>query len=231
MFLVPFYIIQTEKFNFSIPFYTSNLQQEIAIPDTDLAPSSSYTLDTNINIDGFKAYKLQTETKLNFSGRAYGREDPFYSLIKIVNDVMFYNINHKILILSTSKESFTTFIKDFNIPDHSEYISLIKNEIDFEKIISSGYSHGVQRVWFGKINDTQLKHEALYGNRLEASERYKELLKDNAKITNLTINILYKNISINVMITKDSGIILDTVKSFKSENEKLDFIMFIYENI
>lgn len=229
--MVPFYIIKTEFFDSNVDEYNDISSIQIVDNFMDSQPQTKFKINTENILSGFNSYSLETESIAKIKGRAYGNIDPFLSFIKINSSEMYYNFNEKILILSTSKDDLNVFKKSFNKPVHNSVIKITENEIDFKKVISSGLSNGVQRVWFGKINDTRLRNEALYGNELQSSDRYNELIDEGAEVTNITISISYRSNLYDVMITKNCGVVLNSIKDFLTLKERLDFVMYIYKHI
>lgn len=229
--MIPYYILELNNFDKSISNYTSNPISQIVCGFIDAPPETTYEKDLTNSYENFITYKLKIESLSRISGRAYGKIEPFDEFIKITSNTMFLNINNNILLLNTSKDEFNIFVSNFSKDIHSSKISFNKKELNFKNIIESSYSNGVQSIWFHEINDTRLRNEALYGNKLEASDRYKELIDSGAKISNMTISIPYNGSNKKIMLTKECGIILFTEKDFATKKEALDFIIYIYINI
>ncbi|ELC8415347.1 hypothetical protein [Clostridium perfringens] len=229
--MIPYYILETEHFDTTISTYSADATIQITHEFKDSPPQIFYEKSYDNSFKDFLYYKLKVESIAKLEGRAYGRSEPFWEFIKITNKEMFYNENNKILILKTSKDTYNSFVSCFSKDDHDTKLKFSTKRLNFKSVIESGYSKGVQGVWFGNIKDTQLKNEALYGSTLEASERYKELLDNGATITNISLSVDYNNTNIKIMLTKECGIILYTNKCFNEEKEVLDFIIFIYQNL
>ena len=201
----PYYILKCNAFNLETNEYNTRSQLGI---DTvkDNAPHTSFRKKDHQIIDGFIKYDLTCETELKKKGRAYGVDDIFQKFIIIDEDTFYYNINNELLILRSNKEVFYKFFNDMK--DNKKY-SLEKINVDFDNIINNRYSLGIQGIWLGQIPDEiNVTTLSMFGCNIEDSNKYNQLLKEGAKIKNLSIIYNYNGNQERIMITKYGGIIL-----------------------
>ncbi|CEO06006.1 Uncharacterised protein [[Clostridium] sordellii] len=222
--MVPYYILTTSNFKESIDIYSSSQQAKLeSLGDEE--PTVSFRKSSKQMIDGYNKYTLTSEFLSEQKGRAYGKKDVFESFISINEDVFYFHKKENVLIFKSRKEVFLNFYKHFK---KDVTISPDKINVEFDSIINNAKALGVQGIWLGKIPDVHINALALLGNKVESSEQYKDLRKQGAEISNITIIYEFNNKQEKVMLTKDGGIIF---YHHLDETYALNLALDIYRNL
>lgn len=222
--MYPYYILIPDKFNHRLNSYSTDSQSTI-LGTVNIDPITKFKKHNQQIIDKYTKYDLTCETLKKQKGRAYGHPDTFDQWIYIVDKCFYYSHDHEVLFLSTPKEIFNKFHKDFTKDD---IFSFSKLDVDFKSIIQNQYSHGIEGIWLGKVPDIHISALLLLGNKIESSSNYQEFLQQGSEITNLSIIYNYQGTQEKIMITKDGGIIL---YKQKDETDALLLIEDIFNNL
>lgn len=216
----PYYILKTNNYT---KFDRINSPQQMALPPIDCTPKIDLVFNNSI-IYNFDKYKMTSENIEKLKGRAYGNLEPFDEFISINYSDVYYSHNTNCLYFHSKKQFFNQFEKTFR---NSSEISYNKINIDFKEIINNQNALDIKGIWFGNLLDANVRSQVLMGNKVDASNKYLELLNEG-DITNLTLIYQYKDEQLKIMITKDGGVI------FYDKLEETDALMaldYIYSNL
>jgi len=222
--MVPYYILGIEAFDITREAYGTDAQRGIQGVN-DHEPRTEFNKHESQIIEGYMKYDLRCETFYNHRGRAYGVDRIFERFILISDKHFYYSANSNILIMSTPKDVFNKFYKDFQ---RDGLFRFKKIEIDFNKIIKNQHALGIEGIWLGKLSDININALLLLGTKIEDSNQYQQLVAGGAQVTNISIVYNYNNKQEKIMITKDGGIIL---YEHKNETDALLLSEHIYTNL
>ena len=203
--LVPYYLLKTSDFNVETINHLSSSSQLGLNALSDDTPFSSIQRKDIQNISNFICYDLKTEILKRQKGRAYGNPQTFNSFILIKDDLMFYNPNHNLLILSTSKDNFYKFTKRF---DNNNVFTFNLVPINFDAIINDVLNLGTDGVWLGNLENTNINAIGLIGHKIQDSNEYQKYIETGAEITNISFVYNFNGKQEKIMISRDGGIIL-----------------------
>ncbi|WP_353096402.1 hypothetical protein [Tissierella praeacuta] len=221
----PYYVLRANDFNSNIDNYSTSSQRGVdGLQDN--APHTSFSKKDMQILKGFIKYDLTCETEYKKKGRAYGVDDIFDRFILIEENLFYYDQENEILILSSNKDVFNKFYNDMK--DRKNF-SVEKIEVNFQEIIKNINALGIQGIWLGEIPDEiNVTTLSMFGFNIEDSDKYNQLLKEGAKIKNLSLVYDYRGTQERIMITRDGGVIL--YKSME-ESEALLLVKDVYTNM
>ncbi|MBS4535606.1 hypothetical protein GOQ29_08210 [Clostridium sp. D2Q-14] len=221
----PYYILRSIKFDENIQKY-STVQQAGMDHITNDNPKTTFQKTDLQILDNFIKYDFTSEMNKNSKGRAYGTDEIFESFILIKEDKFYFSHQHELIILATNKETFNKFHE--HMADSEEF-KFEKIEIDFAEIIKNKKALGIESIWVGEIpEETHVSTVSFHGCKIEDSNRYEEIIREGAKIKNLSLIYDHNGQQEKIMITKQGGIIVyDNIL----ESDVLDLIEDIYKNL
>ena len=225
LFVVPYYLLVSKDFNpDKIDTLSSNSQLGMNAVSDD-TPYSCFSKSTAKEIDGFKKYDLVTETLKRQKGRAYGKSDVFQNFILIKEDLMFFNPENNLLILSTSKDNFHHFTRRFENNNSFTFETIL---IDFSSIINNALNLSTDGVWLGSLKNANINAVGLMGHKVQDSNEYQRYIETGAEITNISFVYDYQGQQEKIMISKDGGIILYQSKPLTNA---LNLVLDVYKKM
>lgn len=217
----PYYILEMSHYT---KVNTLLSEQQVALSTFDDKPKVELNLINSPIINGYDKYTMISENIEKLSGRAYGKIEPFEEFIAINRSSVYYSYATKCMYFHSKKQLFNQFEKTFK---KAVEIGYKKVHIDFKNIIDNQNSLDIKGIWFGNLLDTNVHSLLLMGNKVDASDKYQELLSEGI-VTNITLVYKYKNDQLKIMITKDGGVIFyDKI----AETDALKALDYIYSNL
>ena len=223
--VIPYYLLRSSDFSPEKINKLSSGSQVGLERIQDDAPYSLIQKKGLQNIIDFVEYDLVTETLKKEKGRAYGKPDIFQDFILIKEDLLFFNKENKILILSTSKDNFLKFVKRFE--DNTSF-NFERIPINFKTIINDVLNLGTSGVWLGGLDSINLRAVGLMGNKIQDSNEYQMYIDSGAAVTNISFIYDFNGKQEKIMISSEGGVNLYKPKPI---NEAIDLVIDVYKKM
>lgn len=200
----PYYILNVLEFDKKLENYSTQQQLGLNNVKND-NPKTTFKKSKDQLLDGFIKYDFTSEINKKAKGRAYGTDEIFNSYILIKDDRFYYSSRNNLLILATNKETFNKFFEHMK---DGEKFKFEKLEMNFEEIIKNEKVLDIESIWVGEIpQETNIDILSFHGSKVEDSNRCEEIIKEGAKIKNLSLIYNHNGNQEKIMITKHGGII------------------------
>lgn len=203
--MLPYYLLYSTDFNPDVIHELSSGSQIGIKSLTDDTPYSSIIKSDIQEFPDYITYNLKTETLKKQKGRAYGQTISFDSFILIKNDLMFFNADNNLLLISTSKDNFNKFTKRFANNTSFNFSTV---SVNFKSILDSPLNLSTDSLWLDIRESINLNAVGLMGHEVRVSNDFQKYLESGAEITNISFSYNYNGTPVKIMISKDGGIIL-----------------------